>query len=60
MGYKKWILLPLFLFSLPAFAYQQQGFSNYQENGSQISFTCTNQCVLVVAPSVSADLLHIE
>lgn len=58
MKFKRLLFL-LFFVTLPTFAYQQQGFSSYQENGSTVDFVCTSQCVLVLDEWAGTDALHI-
>jgi hypothetical protein len=47
MKFKRLLFLLVFA-TLPTFAYQQQGFTSYQENGDAVDFVCTSQCVLVL------------
>ncbi len=42
-----------------AHAYQQQGFSSYTENGATVDFSCTSQCLLLLGPLWSNDLLDV-
>ena len=58
MRYKRLLLLLVFAV-LPTFAYQQQGFSNYQEHGKWVDFVCTGQCVLVLDAWSEVNLLHV-
>lgn len=58
MKLKRLLLLSLLVAS-PSFAYQQQGFSNYQENGSTVDFVCENQCVLVLDSWKEADVIRL-
>jgi len=47
----KRLLLLLVFAAFPSFAaYQQQGFSNYQELDGQVNFVCTGQCFVLIGP----------
>jgi hypothetical protein len=57
---KKWLLFLLIFFSFPAFAYQQQGFSKYQESLPGFSFSCENQCVALIGPVNGSDYVDVK
>ncbi|MCF7834533.1 hypothetical protein K9M48_00560 [Candidatus Gracilibacteria bacterium] len=59
---KKTIIAVLFLsfFISFSFAYQQQGFDNYNEANGSINFKCTNQCFLLIGPVVENDFININ
>ncbi|MBU0626402.1 hypothetical protein KKH82_03060 [Patescibacteria group bacterium] len=43
------------------FAYQQQGFTSYQEDyGNKIDFACESQCVVLLETLGSMDYLYVE
>ena len=58
MKFKRLLFLFVF-FAVPTFAYQQQGFSNYQENGAAVDFVCTNQCAILLDAGSEVDALHV-
>lgn len=56
------ILLSLVSTLLPilAFAYQNQWFDSYTENGNSITFSCSNQCVLILGEKSKNDMIKIS
>ncbi len=55
------ILLIALLFSAPTFAYENQGFSTYKEDREwKISFTCTQQCVILLWDKSQSDYVKID
>ncbi|HBB03992.1 TPA: hypothetical protein DCZ39_03800 [Patescibacteria group bacterium] len=55
-------LLLLFVFAaLPSFAaYEQQGFSQFQELDGNIDFTCTGQCFALLGPLAGSDYVSLK
>ena len=54
-------LLFLFLFAaFPSFAaYQQQGFSQFQELDGNMNFVCTGQCFALIGPMAWSDTISL-
>lgn len=54
---KKLLILWLLLFPIFGFTYQQQGFSQYQENFWSVNFVCAWQCVMLVGQTDQYDMI---
>lgn len=59
MKFKRLLLLLVFA-ALPTFAYQQQGFSQYQESDGNMNFVCTGQCFALMAPFAWSDYISLR
>ena len=53
------IVILLIVSYTTVYGYQQQGFSSYSENGSGINFSCSTQCLLLLWPLSSNDILDV-
>lgn len=54
-----WLFLIVIFFQW-TYAYQQQGFSQFTENGSTIQFSCPSQCVILLDQIGSKDILSFK
>ena len=60
MKFKRLLVLLVF-FALPSFAaYQQQGFTQFQELDGNVNFSCTDQCFVLVGPLVGSDYVSLN
>lgn len=57
---KKILILYLLLFPIFGFTYQQQGFSQFQENLWKIDFICKSQCITIIWATDQYDILDIN
>ncbi|MFZ2150418.1 MAG: hypothetical protein WAZ12_04570 [Candidatus Absconditicoccaceae bacterium] len=54
------ILIGLVSFIGFSFAYQQQGFDNYNELNGSLNFQCSTQCFILIGPVVQNDFININ
>jgi len=59
---KRIVLLLIFTSTLSSFglAFEQQGFSEYQENNKEVSFLCQNQCFLLLWDLANNDVIKVH
>lgn len=57
---KKIFILLLLLTPIFWFTYQQQGFSQYQENGWFIKFSCESQCIMLIWNTDEYDTINLK
>lgn len=56
-----WVLLMSLFLITPVFAYENQGFTSYKEDREgKISFSCAQQCVIVLGDKSQSDYLKID
>jgi len=59
MKFKRFLLLLVFA-AFPTFAYQQEGFSQYQVLDGNMNFTCTGQCIASIGPLAGKDSISLN
>ena len=60
MKFKRLLVLLVF-FALPSFAaYQQQGFTQFQELDGNINFVCDSQCFALLGPLAGSDYISLN